>query len=93
MASIILLAGVAIYFSVEKIHERNEKKRELMALQNVLHGPAEELWHDEDVKTIVDDELATVDGRKGLASHPALDQHPAIRDGKKKSRRLFRFRL
>jgi hypothetical protein len=92
MASIVLLAGIAIYYSVEKIHERNEKKRELKALQSLLHGPVQELWHDDDAKTVLDHELSTADDKERLPQ-PALDQHPALRDEKKKSKRHFGFRL
>ncbi|OAK96220.1 hypothetical protein IQ06DRAFT_296989 [Phaeosphaeriaceae sp. SRC1lsM3a] len=92
MASIILLAGVAIYYSAEKIHERNEKKRELKALQGLLHGPVEEVWRDDDAKTTIDHEHTTVDDKERLPSHPALEQHPAFRN-EKKSKRHFRFRV
>lgn len=93
MASIILLAGVAIYFSVEKIQERSEKKRELKALQSLLHGPVQELWRDDDANTISDQRHSTMDDKEGLPSQPALDQHPALRNEQKKSKRHFRFHL
>jgi hypothetical protein len=93
MASIVLLAGIAIYYSVEKIHERNEKKRELKAIQSLLHGPVEELWSDNYAKTITDLEHSTVDNKERLPSPPALDQHPAFRSEKKKTKRHFGFRV
>lgn len=93
MASIVLLAGVAIYYSVEKLHERHEKKHELKALQSLAHGPVEELWSDDDAKTITDHDGFTIENNDGLPSQPPLDQHPAFRNGKKKSKRHFGFRV
>jgi hypothetical protein len=82
MASVLVAVGVAIYYTVEKVHDRKEKKRALAAEEASKYGSVVEFSTTEGTAAHYGTDSLPAYHKEKLPAYAMMDQHPALKTKK-----------